>query len=787
MKVLLTWLREFAPIEGDPAEIGDSMSALGMAVESMEVIDDLDGIVVAKVMNTRAHPEADRIHLVDVDAGTGEPIQVCCGAFNMVEGDLVPLATVGSTMPDGMEIAKRQMRGQDSNGMLCSAAELGFGTDHAGILILPADLDIGASVVGALGLRGEVLYDLEINPNRPDAMSIAGVARDLAAHQGVEFTMPVWTVEESAREVVGDVASVVIHDPTLCGRFVARVLRNVSVGESPPWMQLRLAMCGMRPINSVVDVSNYVMLELGTPNHTYDLGKVPAGHLGVRRARDGETIVTLDDVERTLTSSDGVIVDEGDIAIGIAGVMGGASTEIGEDTTSVLVELAWWWPRRIAESSTRLGLRSEASTRFERGTDWALNPNAVNRFCSLLADQGATVAKGQIDVTGDLPVRPVVSLRTARVNHLLGTDLTSGRIAELLTPIGFEVEPDVGGVTQTKVPSFRPDTETETDIIEEVARHHGYESIEKTVPRSPVAGHLTDYQLDRRALRNVLAGAGFNEVIPSPFLAEDALRRTGLDDSAPVTLVNPLTADESVMRPSLLPGVLGSISYNASHRNLGVRLFEIGHVFATPRDGELLPDETEWVGIAIAGESAGAAKTAWDLVATSLDVRGVKIVNTDDIAGMHPTRAAQLIVEDSAIGHIGEVDPGVLDAWGISERVAWVEVQLDAMLALPHGTRPYAEVSTQPSSDVDLAFVVADEVQASAIESTLRTAGGSEVASIALFDVFRSGQLDADTRSLAFALRLQADDHTLTEDEIAEIRRRCIDAVEHTHAATLRS
>jgi len=786
MRVLLSWLREFAPIEGTPTEIGDAMSMLGMAVEAMEVFGPLDGVVVAEVLATRSHPKADRIQLVDVDAGDGEPLQICCGAFNMTVGDLVPLATIGTTMPGGMEIAKRRMRGEESNGMLCSAAELGLGSDHDGIFILPPTVKVGLPLISQLGLAGEVLYDLEINPNRPDAMSVAGVARDLAAHRGVDFTIPVWDVTETD-ELVDEVAAVEIHDPSLCGRFAVRVLRNVVVRQSPTWMQLRLSLCGMRSINNVVDVSNYVMLELGTPNHTYDLDKVPSGRIGVRRARAGEQITTLDDVDRRLTDTDGVIVDGEDVAIGIAGVMGGASTEIGVDTTSVLLELAWWWPRPIAESSTRLKLRSEASSRFERGTDWDLSITAVNRFCHLLEAQGATVAKGVVDVRGDLPPKPVVELRTARVNHLLGTDLTAGRIAELLTPIGFAVEAEIDGAATTTVPSFRPDTSTETDIIEEVARHHGYARIPKTVPRSPDAGHLTQYQLDRRAVRRLLTGAGFNEVIPLPFLAPDAVSRTGLDFGEPVRLLNPLVVEESVMRPSLLPGVLGCIAYNASHRNFGVRFFEIGHVFRAPHDGEVLPDETEWVAMAIAGADASVAKTAWDLLASGIGVSGVEIVNADEVGGMHPTRGAVLMSGASAIGHLGEVDPGVLERWGISERVAWVEVQLEALLALPHGRRRYSVVSTQPTSDIDLAFVVPDELQASTIETTLREAAGAELASITLFDVFRGGQLDPGTRSLAFALRLQAGDHTLTEQEISDIHSRCVEAVETIHGASLRA
>ncbi|MCP3936608.1 MAG: phenylalanine--tRNA ligase subunit beta [Actinomycetia bacterium] len=784
MRVLLSWLREFAPVEGTPAEMGDQMSMLGMAVESLDVFDPMESIVVARVLDLKPHPDADRIQLVDVDPGDGEPLQICCGAFNMTVGDLVPLATIGTVMPNGMEIAKRKMRGETSNGMLCSAAEIGLGSDHEGIFILSGELEVGEPLMAQIGLAGDVLYDLEINPNRPDAMSVAGVARDLAAHQGVAFVMPDWSVEETS-ESIDDVADVVIHEPDLCGRFVARVLRNVAVGVSPMWMQMRLTLCGMRPISSVVDVSNYVMLELGTPNHTYDLDKVPNGHLGVRRAVEGEELITLDDSERTLRASDGVIVDNTDTAIGIAGVMGGASTEIGESTSNVLLEVAWWNERSIAESSTSLGLRSEASARFERGTDWDVNTRAVNRFCALLSDQGATVVSGIIDVRGNLRDTPVVDVRVPRVNAMLGTDLSADAIVALLEPIGFSccVSDDV--VTAT-VPTFRPDCEFEIDIIEEIARHHGYQAIAKTVPKSPDAGHLTSVQTARRELKATLAGAGFNEIVPSPFLSPDDVIRSGLDVDAVVEVRNPLAAEESIMRPSLLPGVLSVIAYNQSHRSGDLALFEMGHTFGVPLAGETLPDENTWLAVAVTGSDATAAKAGWDLVAASVGVETATLVNRDDLPGLHPTRAAEIELDGRTIGRVGEVDPGALEAWSISGRVAWLEVKVDDLLAARIESKPYRVVSTQPSSDIDLAFMVPDDTQASAIEATLVEAGGDDLASIRLFDVYRGEQVGDSARSVAWALRLQARDRTMTDADIAVVRQRCIDAVESTHPARLR-
>ena len=790
MKVLLSWLREFAPIEGDPVELGNHMSDLGMAVEEMTVLEPLPGIVVARVLDLRPHPQADRIQLVDVDAGDGQALQVCCGAFNMSVGDLIPFATIGTVMPNGMEIAKRKMRGEDSNGMCCSAAEIGLGSDHDGIMILPDGLDLGSSLMDQLGLAGDVLYDLEINPNRPDAMSVAGVARDLAARLGVPFAMPDWSVA-ATDEAVEDVASVEIVDGDLCGRFAARVIRGVQVGESPLWMQMRLTLLGMRPINSVVDVSNYVMLELGTPNHTYDLDLVPGGKIGVRRARGPETIVTLDEQTREMIAGDGLIVNAADEPIGIAGVMGGASTEISDTTDAVLLEMAWWDRESIARTSQRLGLRSEASARFERGSDWALKVTAVDHFCELLdriTPGGVQVAAGTIDARGDMPSLVTVPVRTSRMSHLLGREFTSAEVADLLTPIGFDVQatddPDVQDVT---IPSFRPDTETETDVAEEVARHYGYGRLGTTVPRSPDAGHLTSRQKLRRSLRQALVGLGLSEAMPNPFLAPDAVSKAGLPIDRPVTLLNPLAVEESVLRPSLLPGLVAAVSYNESHRNEGVRLFEIGATFGPPAGGAALPDEQEHLAIIGAGADALEATRIWDAVSAAMGIEAV-LTNADDLPGMHPTRAARISVDGTDIGVVGEVDPGVLDAHGVSQRCAWIDVRVDLLLVAAEaaGDRPYELVSTYPSSDIDLAFVVDDSTQASAIEATLRAAGGAELASLELFDVYRGDQLGEGKRSLAYALRLQAADHTMTDDEVGQIRQRCIDAVQQAHPATLR-
>ncbi|MCE2531374.1 MAG: phenylalanine--tRNA ligase subunit beta [Acidimicrobiia bacterium] len=787
MKVLLSWLQEFTPVEGSPQGIADDLSDLGLAVAAAPA-----GIVVARVAGLRPHPDADRIQLVDVDAGDGELRQVCCGAFNMAVGDLVPFATVGTTMPSGLEIGRRRMRGQASEGMLCSAVELEMGPDAEGIMILPAGLELGDDLTAALGVAGDVLFDLEVNPNRPDALSVVGVARDLAARRGLPFELPEPQVETSGAPA-GESSSVEILAPDLCGRFSVRVLCNATGARPPPLLARRLLALGMRPLNFVVDLSNYVMLEIGQPSHAFDADLVPGGALGVRRATEGEQVETLDGVVRTLNAGDGVIVDASDRAIGIAGVMGGASVEISAETQVVLLEAAWWNPPDIARTSRRLGLRSEASARFEAGVDPEIAPWALERFAELAAPGGVTLAPELVQAQGHLPPRPTVRVRTGRVNAILGTDLTPPEMRACLEPIGFgvsaaagEPSPELrsypGEVWDVTVPSWRPDSSTEIDVIEEVGRLWSYSRIARTVPSSPHSGGLTARQRSRRRAHDVLAGFGLMEAMPLPFLAPGDLGRCGLPADG-ITVTNPLVAEESVMRTSLRPGLLKAVAYNAARRQPGVALFEIGHVHA-PGDGEL-PAESDHLAVALAGREAPAAAALWERLRRAMAFVPTEVRN-EATAGMHPTRSASLIAGGETVGVLGEIDPAVSEAFDIAERVAWLECDLGRLLESHVGDSHYRQPSRFPSSDIDLAFVVDDAIPAAAVEAALREAAGDALVTLHLFDVFRDAdRLGPGCRSVAWRLRLQAADRTLTDAEVGEIRAACIEAIATT-GATLR-
>jgi phenylalanyl-tRNA synthetase beta chain len=799
MLVPLSWLRDFAPFEGDPVALGETFDDLGMVVEGLERVGEgLADVVVARVLHVRPHPRADRVRLTDVDVGDGQPRQVVCGAPNVAVGQLVPLATVGAVLPGDFEIGRRKVRGEWSEGMICSSAELRLGKDQDGIMVLPEGLTVGAPFTEAMGIAVDVVFDLAIEGNRPDAMSVAGVARDAAARLGLPFVLPDPAVDRVGPPVA-ELVSIGVECPELCPRFTASVVTGVAVGPSAPDMARRLTLAGMRPISNVVDASNYVMLELGQPTHPYDLDLLPGRGLLVRKARDGEVVTTLDGGERRVGDGDDCLIcDATGAPVGIGGIMGGSSSEISGTTTGVVLEAAYFTPMAIARTSQRLGLRTEASARFERGCDPEILERAASRYFSLLGS--GEVSPSMLDVRSGPPPPPPIRLRTERVNAVLGTSLDDERVRSYLTPIGFHVEVVEAGLHQVTPPSYRPDATSEIDLVEEVARHNGYSRVGRTVPASPYVGGLTPYQRYRRVTREVLAGAGVSEAVSPPLVGPGDHERAGLEGDV-IEATDPLAREESVLRRSLLPGLLKAIAFNASHRNPDLALFEIGHVFAPSADrGAPLPDEREVLAVALARSSeepaggiepigarpgAPAAKQVLDVLLGGLGVRGGRLEATE-APGLHPTRTARLVLDDRTAGHVGEVDPSVLEAFAIDGRVGWIEVDLGMLLPRQRAYVPARAVSKHPSSDIDLAFVVDEAVPAAAVEATLREAAGELLVDLRLFDVFRDARLGSERRSLAYRLRLQALDRTLTDGEVAEVRQRGIEAVRSAHGAELR-
>jgi phenylalanyl-tRNA synthetase beta chain len=821
MRAPLSWLRDFTPVEGTAAEIARTLSFLGLVVEGTEVVGaPLPGIVVARVLATRPHPAADRIQLVDVDLGDGEALQICCGAFNMKPGDLVPLATIGSVMPSGLPIGRRKLRGEWSNGMLCSAPELGLGPEgpEPAIYILPATLSSpGQQAAEALGLGPDVVFDLEISPNRSDCFSMIGVARDLAAALCLPFSIPVppYVVAEGVPP-----ASVAISDDAreLCGRFTGTVIECADGVKVPAFVGRRLTLAGMRSINPVVDVSNYVMLELGQPNHPYDIDRLGGRGLVVRRAGAGETIVTLDGTARALSPEDCVIADGEGLAVGIAGIMGGATAEISPETKTVLLEAANFNPQAVAATGKRLGLLSEARTRFERGVDPEVADRAISRFVELL---GSGARRGETtDVRTVAPEKVKIFLRTERVNLVLGTSLSPDEPAELLGRLGFEAVANGPSTYDVTVPTWRPDCEREVDLIEEVARIYGYENIARSLPRRYIAAAgLTDYQKGRRRVRELMAGAGANEAWTSSFLSGADLARAGLSSTEALALENPLDQAQGLLRTSLLPGLLNAARFNTERQAGTLSLFEIGSVFRhPPEEGQevrsannfgtgpetgLVSGVLEWeqLGALAVGPDVDAAYAVrvWEVLAGGLRLEASAVEpfapgsSVRSLAGamaaagsLHPGRRALVVAGGQEIGVLGELAPEVSAAYDLAGRVAFVLVDLAPLLAAPRRTWAAQSASRYPAADVDMAFVVADDVPAGHLEATVREAAGDLAEAVALFDVWRDSSLGEGRRSLAFRVRLRSPERTLTDQEVAEVRDRVVAAASDAYGAELR-
>ncbi len=781
MKIVLSWLNDLAPVGDDAEALAADLTQLGMQVEEvLQVGSTVAGVITARVLRTERHPDAAKVHRVWVDSGDGVERHVWCGAFNMAADDIIPLATPGTAMPDGRVIEPRPILGIESQGMLCSARELGLGDDHAGILILPVGTPVGVPYGEALGMQTETVFDIDLTRNRPDCWGHLGIARDLGAHLGVGLAPDSGLVAPTGPSRT---APVELVDGDRCARFTTLVISGVRVTTSPDHIRRRLTAAGMRPINNVVDVSNYVMLELNQPNHAYDLDTLGGGGFRVRLAADGETITTLDGTVRTVSTDDLLICDANDVPIGIGGVMGGLDSEITDTTTTIALEIAHFEQTAITRTMNRLGLRSEASGRFERGVDPYGMPRAQRCFVDLLRETcpDLVVHDGAFDAHHEsLPaeVRPV-AVRVSQVNRILGTELDAATITSLVGPIGYATTGLDGDVLTIELPSWRPDSTAEIDVVEEVARHYGYDRLGKAVPKSTdpdVTGHgrLSPRQLRRRTLRQILLGHGLDEAITDTFLSPADLAAAGLSVDA-IRVTNPLVVGEDLLRPSMRAGMLRAVAFNESHRGNGVTLFEIGHVYPPGDRTADLPPEYEGLAVALAGQDARAAMELWrELVATM--GFGARVDQSLVPAGMHPTRSATLSIGRDVVGAVGEIHPDVLDAFGVTERIGWLELDLTRLLANEPKIVQWKATSRYPSTDFDLAFVVADTTPAEKIDKSIRQAGGALLVDLALFDSYRGVGVPDGSRSLAYRLRLQASDRTLTDAETADVRTKVIAA-----------
>ncbi|MEX2254519.1 MAG: phenylalanine--tRNA ligase subunit beta [Acidimicrobiia bacterium] len=792
MRAPLSWIRDFTPADAPVDDLVAALNQLGLEVEAIEEPGrEIGGVRAARILEVLPHPDADRLQLAEVDFGEGTT-RVVCGAPNIAAGQVVPFAPAGARLPGGVTLERRSIRGQVSDGMLCSPQELGLGDDHSGILELDADVELGTDVRELLGLD-DVVFDLAITPNRPDAMCIVGVARELAAHFGAPLTVP--TPEAVGDPGVASDVSVVIEDPERCPRYLGWVAR-VTMGASPPWLAQRLIKAGMRPISNVVDVTNYVLLERNQPLHAFDLTRLAGRGIVVRLADAGERMTTLDGVERALDPADLLICDAARAPQAIAGIMGGATSEVSDATTEILLESAYFERMGIARTSKRLKLRSEASARFERGID----PDGVATHAARAMELLSQVADARVggDAVDEYPrphTRPTIVLRTSRVNRILGTELADREVIGALRPLEIDVE---GGGDEISAvpPSFRPDLEREIDLVEEVARRVGFDSIGRTVPKpAEQIGALSVSQRERRIIADALVGAGASEAMTIPLLAPELLARFAIDDG--VALTNPLRADESMLRTAVAPGLLRAVALNVARGNPDLVLFELGTAFGVPADGALLPEEHEHVAVVVTGTVRRApvepdrpvdAHDAVDLLMVVVDALALRDVHLEarDLPGWRAGAVAHVVAGGVPIGMVGELDPAVVAELELVAPVVAFEVRVDALLAASRRDRSFVAPSPFPTSSIDLAFVLPDAVSAGAVEQTIRDAVGGLLESIRAFDEFRREELGNDRRSVAFAVRFRAADRTLTDTEVAELRQGAIDAVTRAHAAVLR-
>lgn len=827
MKAPLSWIHELVelPDHVTTEVLTDRLTALGLKLEGIDSAGaELQGpLVIGKVLTKDPEPQKNGkvINWCTVDVGdangTGEPQGIVCGAHNFEPGDLVVVVLPGGVLPGGFEISARKTYGHVSSGMICSVSELGIGEDHDGILVLPADAGRpGDDVFGLLGLDEEVI-EFEINPDRAYALSLRGIAREAALGFGVPFVDP---ADRPLPAVDGKAWQVDVEDTAGCPVFAARLVSGFDATRpTPDVIKRRVEQAGMRSISLAVDVTNYVMLELGQPIHGYDADKV-TGPLGVRRARTGEQVTTLDDVVRVLSPEDLVITDDSG-PIGLAGVMGGASTEMSDSTTRILVEAAHWDPVSMFRTSKRHKLGSEAGKRNERGVDPLLPGIAADRVVELLVEHGGATAEPGFTLEGTAPERPTISITTDLPARLSGIEISAMTVVEHLRAIGATVSEQESGAIDVVPPSWRPDLNDPYDLVEEVVRIVGYDQVPSILPRRATGRGLTRSQRLRRRIGRTLAGAGLVEVVSFPFVGEATFDKLGLPADDPlrttVGLANPLSSEEPAYTTTLLPGVLGAAGRNISRGATGVALFETGTVafpsdngpapihgvHTRPSEAELeklfesLPVQPQHLAVVLAGERhrpgwwGPAADAGWSdalAVVRHLAAELGVAIQVASAARMpwHPGRCAVISIDEVLLGHAGELHPAVCAAFGLPPRSAALEVDLDALIAAAVDVAPGPVFSTMPLAKEDVALVVDATVPVAAVEAALRDGAGELLESVRLFDVYTGEQIADGKKSLAFALRFRAPDRTLTEAETSAARDAAVTAAAERTGAVQR-
>lgn len=797
MLLPLKWLGKYVNIKISPKELADGLTYSGSHVESITRLDKgIKNVIVGRINEIERHPNADKLFVCKVDLGD-KVETIVTGAANLKKGDYVPVAVNGAVLAGGVSIGSTVFRGIESNGMLCSLQELGYPDNvipkevRDGIFVFDKEYPLGADAIEYLQLDEDVI-EFEITPNRPDCLSIYGMARETAATFGWELEYPGISIKHEVDDINDYTQGIFIETPN-CRRYYSRVVKDVKIGPSPLWLQTTLMNAGVRPISNIVDVTNFVMLELGEPLHAFDLDMLQGRKIIVRQAKSGESLTTLDGTERALGEDD-IIIADANMPIGIAGVMGGLDSEITQGTTTVLLEGANFNSRHIRMTSKKFGLRTEASSRFEKGIDPNLCKMAVERACQLIEDIGAgTVVKGEIDVNQSTSSSRVLTLRPDRARLLIGTDIADEEMVGYLTRLEFKAFLE-NGLIKAEVPSFRDDVEGEADLIEEVGRIYGFHRVES----KPLVGGLTrgerpySKQMELK-VKNVMQGLGYNEVMTYSFISPRAYDKLNLPEDAPerkyIRLMNPLGEDYSTMRTTLLSNMMELLYRNEKRGIDEVLAYEIGSVFIP---GSLpvtdLPDEKQILSIGVYGsKDFYFVKESLQIVFERMGIRNLRFKPLSSHPSFHPGRTAEVCSGDESLGYFGEIHPDVLENYDIKNKVYAGVIDFDQIIRIANTEVKYKPLPKYPAVTRDIAIVVDEAVLVGELEETIIENGEGLVEAISLFDIYRGNQVQDNKKSVAFSIVYRSYEGTLTEDIISRIQRNTITGLENKHNAKLRS
>ncbi len=800
MKVSLRWLREYVDITLSIHDLAQKLTLAGIEVKGMQVVgSNWEFITVGEIKAIKPHPNADRLRLVTVNLGT-EEVTVVCGAPNLRCDDKVAFASVGAQLRGGrsgelLRLEPAKIRGVVSSGMVCSEKELDISDSHQGIMVLPKDAPIGMPLADYLG---DVILDLDVTPNRADCLSMIGIAREVAALTGQSLHLPQASYTESATRISQQI-SVSIVDPKLCPRYSASLITGVKVGESPAWLQQRLLCYGMRPINNVVDVTNYVMVEHGQPLHAFDYQLVRGHKIIVRRAKPGEILTTLDGRDRSLDNNMLVIADEKG-AVAVAGIMGGAASEVSEETTSILLEAANFNATSIHHTGSALRLPSEARMRFERGIRPELTVVALKRAAQLIIEiGGGEMAKGLVDVYPGRTEHEPISLSPSKLERYLGVGFSTEQINDTLTTLGFTCRVDDTGEVWATAPYWRGDIRYEGDLIEEIARIVGYDKIPLTLLSRPIPHQSPEPLLQlKRRLRGILVGYGFQDIITYSLTSLEMLGRLptepGSPGVTPLRVTNPMTLEQEYLRPNLRANLLATLASNRKHEDGGIRLFELGKVYLARQND--LPEEPEVLCGLMSGSRLERSWHGGDELFTFYDVKGVVeallahlgiAADFDETSdqSLHIAKQAGIVISRRRVGIIGELHPKVITAFEITEPTCLFEIDLAKLMPLTVGYRVFQPIARLPAVERDIAIVVDESVSHNRVQETIK--GFPLVASVMLFDVYSGNPVPPGKKSLAYRIIFRSPEHTLTDDEVDRIQQQILDSLYQELKATLRS